>query len=95
MNKIKDKVRSPIKAPIKIANWSHGWDSNPGPHPYHGCALPTELSRHNRDNYNKILSKGEYLLFISLLHKMVIFCTLISVLLTYAALAQLARAAVL
>ena len=20
--------------------------SNPGPHPYHGCALPTELSRH-------------------------------------------------
>ena len=29
-----------------LFSWSHDWDSNPGPHPYHGCALPTELSRH-------------------------------------------------
>ena len=25
--------------------WSRDRDLNPGPHPYHGCALPTELSR--------------------------------------------------
>ena len=39
------------KKRLSYANkkWSHGWDSNPGPHPYHGCALPTELSRHSVD----------------------------------------------
>ena len=26
--------------------WSHDRGLNPRPHPYHGCALPTELSRH-------------------------------------------------
>src|SRR3989344_1454775 len=31
---------------FKYKIWSHDWDLNPGPHPYHGCALPTELSRH-------------------------------------------------
>ena len=25
--------------------WSHDRGLNPRPHPYHGCALPTELSR--------------------------------------------------
>ena len=25
--------------------WSHDRELNPRPHPYHGCALPTELSR--------------------------------------------------
>ena len=28
------------------SKWSRDRDLNPGPHPYHGCALPTELSRH-------------------------------------------------
>lgn len=26
--------------------WSHSRESNPGPHPYQRCALPTELLRH-------------------------------------------------
>ena len=25
-------------------HWSHDRELNPRPHPYHGCALPTELS---------------------------------------------------
>ena len=29
-----------------LFKWSRDRDLNPGPHPYHGCALPTELSRH-------------------------------------------------
>ncbi len=29
--------------------WSRDRDLNPGPHPYHGCALPTELSRHIKE----------------------------------------------
>ena len=33
--------------------WSRLPDSNRGPHPYHGCALPTELSRH-RSNLNAV-----------------------------------------
>ena len=32
------------KIPI-FKKWSRLPDSNRGPHPYHGCALPTELSR--------------------------------------------------
>ena len=27
------------------SKWSCDRDLNPGPHPYHGCALPTELSQ--------------------------------------------------
>ena len=30
----------------KTLIWSHDRGLNPRPHPYHGCALPTELSRH-------------------------------------------------
>ena len=30
----------------QIQPWSHDRGLNPRPHPYHGCALPTELSRH-------------------------------------------------
>ena len=33
--------------------WSHDRELNPRPHPYHGCALPTELSRHQQNNNNK------------------------------------------
>ncbi len=29
--------------------WSHERELNPWPHPYHGCALPSELSRHGAD----------------------------------------------
>ncbi len=32
--------------------WSHDRGLNPRPHPYHGCALPTELSRRNRLNFS-------------------------------------------
>ena len=40
--------KSPIIAMlIKITKiWSHDRDLNPRPLPYHGSALPTELSRH-------------------------------------------------
>ena len=38
-----------------ITTWSHDRDSNPRPHPYHGCALPTELSRRTRPNYQAIV----------------------------------------
>ena len=31
---------------LKNNFWSHDRGLNPRPHPYHGCALPTELSRH-------------------------------------------------
>ena len=31
---------------LGVLLWSHDRGSNPRPHPYHGCALPTELSRH-------------------------------------------------
>ena len=34
------------------AMWSRDRDLNPRPHPYHGCALPTELSRRPR-KYNR------------------------------------------
>ena len=36
--------------------WSHDRDLNPRPTPYHGVALPTELTRHNRLNFS-ILSR--------------------------------------
>ena len=36
--------------------WSHDRGLNPRPHPYHGCALPTELSWRNRLNFS-ILSR--------------------------------------
>ena len=32
--------------------WGHDRGLNPRPHPYHGCALPTELSRRNRLNFS-------------------------------------------
>ena len=34
--------------------WSHDRGLNPRPHPYHGCALPTELSRRNRLNFSTL-----------------------------------------
>ena len=40
------------KSPSKMLGdllWSHDRGLNPRPHPYHGCALPTELSRHGAD----------------------------------------------
>ena len=42
------KKKSPDWAIILkfVAFWSHDRGLNPRPHPYHGCALPTELSRH-------------------------------------------------
>ena len=33
-------------ATVSSAIWSRDRELNPRPHPYHGCALPTELSRH-------------------------------------------------
>lgn len=30
---------------LAVPHWSRDWDSNPGPPPYQGDALPTELSR--------------------------------------------------
>ena len=37
---------------FQVYSWSHDWDLNPGPHPYHGCALPTELSRHASTDFS-------------------------------------------
>src|SRR4051812_6844548 len=34
--------------------WSRDRDLNPRPHPYHGCALPTELSRRTSVNCSKL-----------------------------------------
>ncbi len=34
----------------RVFKWSRDRDSNPGPHPYHGCALPTELSRQDKNS---------------------------------------------
>ena len=36
----------PMSSSANIKKWSHDRELNPRPHPYHGCALPTELSRH-------------------------------------------------
>ena len=47
--RFRDDIRkSPFRTTILkfVAFWSHDRDLNPRPLPYHGSALPTELSRH-------------------------------------------------
>ena len=46
------------KMGIFCASWSHHRGLNPRPHPYHGCALPTELWRHER--IIKIFPKSKF-----------------------------------
>lgn len=42
---IRDREQGDQPPLSQIAAWSLDRDSNSGPHPYHGCALPLELSR--------------------------------------------------
>ncbi len=49
--KLKMKKLSIISYQLLIINFmSRDGDSNPGPTPYHGVALPAELSRHEDEN---------------------------------------------
>ncbi len=38
------KVALFTSSSLPFNHWSQDRELNPGPHPYHGCALPTELS---------------------------------------------------
>jgi hypothetical protein len=50
-----EKTEEPPKGPLNCGNsWSWSGESNPGPPPYHGGALPTELLQRRMDDSNAL-----------------------------------------
>ena len=49
-NSATKKLRRNFPAEL-VLSWSRLPDSDRGPHPYHGCALPTELSRLTKNKW--------------------------------------------